>query len=74
LFEVSTFKEALKPCKGWGKCDAMIDYITTIISVEGWGLPLINIIEYLLCFCCWMFSFNVVVHPCDKMVLEGTFD
>jgi hypothetical protein len=74
LFEVSTFKEALKPCKGWGKCNAMIDYITMIISVEGWGLPPINIIKYLLCFCCWMFSFNIVVHPCDKMVLEGTFD
>jgi hypothetical protein len=74
LFEFSPFREASKPCKGWGKCDAMIDYITMIISVEGWGLPLINIIKYLLCSCCWMFSFNVVVHPCDKMVLEGTFD
>jgi hypothetical protein len=74
LFDVSIFREALKPCKGMGKCYAMIDYITMIISVGGWGLLPINIVKYLLCFCYWMFSFGVVVHPCDKMVLEGIFD
>jgi hypothetical protein len=42
--------------------------------MERLSLLAINIVEYLLCFRCWMISFDVVVHPCDEMILEGTFN
>jgi hypothetical protein len=62
------------PAKGGASAILDSSFNNNSYVCEEINIPVINGIENLLRFWCWVFSFDVVVYPCDKVVLEDTFD